>query len=54
MNEAPEASEEDTSAEAEALELIASDLLPKLVELLQDIEPRYRQRTINAALVLLG
>lgn len=35
------------------VETIASDILPKLVEILQDIQPEYRQRTIDAAMILV-
>lgn len=54
MNDTIEAEDDDASDEIEALQLIADDVLPKLVELLQSLEPQYRQRTINAALALLS
>lgn len=58
MNDTIEAADDETvddaSTEAEILQLIAEEVLPKLVDLLQDLEPRYRQRTINAALALLS
>lgn len=54
MNNAEETLEEDASVQAEAIQLMTVEHLPKLVELLQDVEPQYRQRLISAALVLLG
>jgi hypothetical protein len=45
--------DEERSIHAETVQLIAADILPKLVDLLQDIQPEYRQRTIDAAMILV-
>lgn len=39
---------------AAIIETIASDVLPKLVEILQEILPEYRERTVAAAMTLVG
>lgn len=43
----------DNEEHAAIVETIASDVLPKLVELLQEILPEYRKRTIDAAMILV-
>lgn len=38
----------------ESIQLIVNDHLPKLIELLLDVEPRYRRRLVDAAFVLIS
>lgn len=44
----------DKPEEASAIETIAHEVLPKIVYLLQEVAPEYRQRTMQAAMILVG
>lgn len=46
--------EEERSEHMVVVLTIANEQLPKLIELLRDIQPEYRQRAIDAAMILLG
>ena len=46
--------EHDAEEAAAIIATVAGEILPRLVEVLQDCEPPYRMRMVRAALALFG